>query len=200
MTSGQELCQEMLLALVGLVPAPGVGTGTTFENAFTVHVRYYIRITSQKRLGRAHCSAKRWFTFGNSVLAIKLAFLFAECFLRAASTIGAFVHCSTGAEYSCGGELWCSKGAGHKAIAAAYTCFLVNKNNTIFTLVNGINRTDCNAGCISAMHAGYRNRFLAWFSLVDCYYFTAIDPHRNMVTLLTGNNAARAVNTAFNIT
>jgi hypothetical protein len=89
---------------------------------------------------------------------------------------------------------------GHETVAAANTCLFAYENNTILTLIDCVNRANGNARSVSAMHACYRDRFLARFTLMDCYNFTPIDTYRDMVAFLTGNDTSTTVNTALNIT
>ena len=110
-------------------------------------------------------------------------------------TVGTFVHGSPGSENISLGKLWCPEGTGHEAVAAANAYILVDQDDAIFALVDGIHRTDRHAGCIGAVHTGNRDAFFSRFSLVDRNNFAAIDAHGYLVPFLAGDNAAITIYT-----
>ncbi len=93
-----------------------------------------------------------------------------------------------------------TKRTGHEAVAAADTGFLADQNDTVFALIDRVNRAYGDTRCIRAVHTGNRDRFFSRFALFHCNYPAAVYADRNMVAFFTGNHTATAVDAALGVT
>jgi hypothetical protein len=119
--------------------------------------------------------------------------------LRTIGTESTLIHCSPRSEDIAFGKLRSTKRTGHKAVTATDTGLFVNQHDTIVTLVDSTDRTDCLARRIGTMHARYRNGSLTRFPLIKGDHPTTVDTNGDMISFLTGDDTTAAVDAPINI-
>jgi hypothetical protein len=186
-------------ALIGLVLAPGIYPGAALELTVAVYGCHRVAVAGQQRLGGAHGGAERHLAFGNPVLAVELLLFGAVIFFRPAGAEGTLIHRPAGPEHLAGGELRRPEGTRHKAVTAADAGLLADQHDAVLPLIEGIHRADRDAGRIRAMHTGGGKRFFPRLALINGEYLSTVDAHGDMIALFTGNHAAAAVDTSFDI-
>jgi hypothetical protein len=119
--------------------------------------------------------------------------------LRTIGTESTLIHRSPSSEDIAFGKLRSTERTSHKAVTATDTGLLVNQHDTIITLTDRTNRTDCLTRRIVTMHARYRNGSLTRFTLIKGKHPTTVDTIGDMISFLTGDDATAAVNAPINI-
>src|SRR5690606_37716947 len=187
------------LGVIGGRPTPGARSVTAPERTFTVDLGNHVTVAGQQRAGGAHLRAERQLALGDAVAAVLLVFDRRVVGLRAACTVGALIHFSARAEVRRLRILRCAERAGVEAVAAPDADVLVVEDDADLGLVDALDRADCDARRIRAVHAGDRDRLLAGLAVVQCHEAAAVDAPGHVVLVLAGGGASVAFDAALRV-
>ena len=190
------------LALDGVsrTPAPSAGSEPAGDNALTEDVRNHVAIAGQQRLGRTHFCTNWQLALGQAVPPVLLEFGLAHVIFWATGTEGTFVHLAPRTIVTGLRILRRAKRTRIEAVTTPDTQVLGVQNHTLVSLVETVDRADSHAGCVRAMHTGYRDRTFARLTVLDGHHATAVHTPRHLVLVLTCGDTGITLNAAFRIT
>src|SRR5690606_8746190 len=185
--------------LVRGLPAPCAGAVAALCHPHPVDFGDYFAVAGEKRLGRAHLGAERQLALGQTVAAVFAVFLFRRIGFGAAGAEGAFVHLAAAAEIADLRILRRAERTGVEAVAAADAQVLGMQHHAVVGLVEAVDRTDCGAGCIGAVHAGHGYRTLARLAVIQRDDAAAVDAPGHVMLVLAGGDAGVAFDAAIGV-
>ena len=189
-----------MLGTIRRAPAPYFGAFAALRDTATENISDHVTVTCKKRLGGAHFGAGREFAFRQSVAAILFKFSLTAVGLRSARAESAFVHLSAHAEGAGGRKLRCAEWACIRAITASDTNILVVQDYAFIGPIETIDWAHSHARCIAAVHARHRNGPLPGNAVIERNHPSAVHAPRYFMFVLTGRNAAVALNATLGIT
>src|SRR5262249_28255609 len=164
------------------------GAVTARDDALLVDLSDDLTVAGQERLGRAHLSAQRQLSLGQSIGAVFLELHLRIVGLGATGAKGALVHLAARAEVADSWVLWGTKRAGVEAIAAADAEVLGVQHYGVRGGVEAVHRTHRRAGRVGTMHAGHGDRSLAWLAVVYGDDAPSVDAPGHLVLVLASGD------------
>ena len=147
-----------------------------------------------------HFSTRRQLAFGQPVAAIFLKLSLAAIGLGATGAEGAFVHLAAHTKRALRRELRSTKRARIGAVTAANAHILVVQHHTLIGTVKAVDRADCHAGRVAAMHAGDRDGFFTRYAVIQSDDPAPVHSPGHLVLVFASRDATVALNATLGVT